>query len=212
LNDDEARRHRRANRLAGGPSRFGLTVWKLLSSATRQIRVEVRCHRRRNRLASGPSRLGLAVWKLLSSATRQVRVDEHELRRQRFRRDRFQVVSSRVGWPPSKGGPPGLDVSDVVLREPSAKTAVYGPRDDGLFALAGFLHTVGRNLEIGFHAETLEWAQATSRASRLSNFDTRRLGRHPGGEGSHPFTRRAYLRRENVAQLRCPATNGMSPW
>jgi len=80
LHDDQARCHRSGNRLAGGPSRLGLPVWRLLSTATRQIRIEERCHRGRNRLAGGPSRLGLAVWELLSSATRQVRVDEHELR------------------------------------------------------------------------------------------------------------------------------------
>jgi hypothetical protein len=80
LHDDQARCHRRGDRLPGGPSRLGLAVWRLLSTATRQIRVEERCHRRRSRLVVGPSRLGLAVWELLSSAARQVRVDEHELR------------------------------------------------------------------------------------------------------------------------------------
>jgi len=134
-------RHRIGNRLDGGPSRLGLAVRRLLSTATRQIRVEKRCHRRRNRLAGCPSRLGLGVWELLSSATCQVRVDEHELRSQWFCRDRFPRLSRRVGSLPGKAAAPGLDVSDV-LRDSCAETAESGPRDDGLLALAGFLHTL----------------------------------------------------------------------
>jgi hypothetical protein len=142
LHDDQARCHRIGNRLDGGPSRLGLAVRRLLSTATRQIRVEKRCHRRRNRLAGCPSRLGLGVWELLSSATRQVRVDEHELRSQWFCRDRFPRLSRRVGSLPGKAAAPGLDASDVVLWDSCAETAESGPRDDGLLALAGFLHTL----------------------------------------------------------------------
>jgi hypothetical protein len=157
LHDDQARCHRRGNRLAGGPSRLGLSVWRLLSTATRQIRVEERCHRSRNRLAGGPSRLGLAVWELLSSAKRQVRIDEHELRSQRFCRDRFPRLSGRVGSLPGQAAAPGLDVSDVVLWDSCAETAESVPRDDGLLALAGFLHTVFEEpWRSGFSAETLE--------------------------------------------------------